>query len=93
LIFIVFIKILFSVHLKHSSVWLSADVNPMSNDLVHAMPLQSMYVHSMCMPQYLWVTQKDLTVILCQHYVSVVFNNSAEWHWHMENVTSCQAFT
>jgi hypothetical protein len=35
-IFKVLFKIVFAVHLKHSSFWLSADVEPMSNDLVHA---------------------------------------------------------
>ncbi len=30
-------KVLYAVDLKHSSVWPSADVEPMSNDLVHAM--------------------------------------------------------
>jgi hypothetical protein len=32
------IKILFSINLKHSSFGPSADANPVSNELVHAMP-------------------------------------------------------
>jgi hypothetical protein len=37
------IKILFVVHLKHASFWPSADVIPVSDDLVHAMPWQCMF--------------------------------------------------
>jgi hypothetical protein len=36
-IFIILIKLLFAVNLKHSSFLPSADVKPLSNDLVHAM--------------------------------------------------------
>jgi hypothetical protein len=35
----VLVKILFDVHLKHSSFLPSADIKPISNDLVHAVPL------------------------------------------------------
>jgi hypothetical protein len=42
------VKILFAVHLKHSSTWSSPDVKPMSNDLMHAMPWQCMFALSMC---------------------------------------------
>jgi hypothetical protein len=31
-------KKLFAYQLKHTSFWLSADVKPMANDLIHAMP-------------------------------------------------------
>jgi hypothetical protein len=34
----VLIKIFFAVHMKHSSLRLSADVKPIKNDLVIAMP-------------------------------------------------------
>ncbi len=37
-IFIVLIKILFAVNKKHSSFWPLAEVKPLSNDLVNAMP-------------------------------------------------------
>jgi hypothetical protein len=33
-----FFKCLFTVHLKQSNFWPSADVNPLSNDPMHAMP-------------------------------------------------------
>ncbi len=43
-------KILFAVHLKHSSIWPSADAKPMLNDLVHAMPRQ--YIIHICSLNY-----------------------------------------
>ncbi len=55
-------KILFAVHLKHSSFEPSADFKPMSNDLVHAMPLQYMQCPcsacflSMCMLRFVWLS-------------------------------------
>jgi len=36
---------IFSVHLKHYSFWPSADVKPMSHDLVYAMPWQHMFAN------------------------------------------------
>jgi hypothetical protein len=48
-------KILFAVHLKHSSFCPSAGVKPVVNDLVHAMPWQCMFALSMCMLQSLCV--------------------------------------
>ncbi len=38
-------KILLAVNLKHSSCWPSADVKPMSNDLVHVMPRGRIFSH------------------------------------------------
>ncbi len=45
-IFTILVKI-FVTHLKHSSFQPSADVNPMLNGLVHAMPWQCMFALSM----------------------------------------------
>ncbi len=39
-------KILFAVDLKHSSCSQSADIIPMSNDVVHAMPWPSFSVYT-----------------------------------------------
>jgi hypothetical protein len=36
-------KKLLALYLKHSSFWPSADVNPMSNELVHALHWQCMF--------------------------------------------------
>ncbi len=47
MIFIVQIKILFAV-LFVSRLWPSADVQPILNDLGHAMPCQCIFVISMC---------------------------------------------
>ncbi len=47
------IEILFAVHRKHSSYWPSADVKPMSNNLVHAMTWQCMFALSIIILQYL----------------------------------------
>ena len=41
-------KILFAVHLKHSSVVPAADPTPVSNYLAHAMPRVCMFALSMC---------------------------------------------
>ncbi len=40
-------KILVTVYLKHSSLWPSANVNPVSNDLAHAIPWQCMFALSL----------------------------------------------
>ncbi len=48
-IFMVFIKMLFAIHLKHSRLWPSAEVKPLLNDAFHAMPRQCMFAISMCM--------------------------------------------
>jgi hypothetical protein len=42
LIFIVLLKILFVVHLKHSSFCPPPDAKPIQNDIPHAMPRQCM---------------------------------------------------
>jgi len=54
--FIVLRQILFGVHSKHFSFWPSADVNPMSSDQAHALPLQCMFALSMCTLWSLWQT-------------------------------------
>ncbi len=41
-------KILFAVHLKHSSFWPSADVKHASNDVVHEATWQCMFALSVC---------------------------------------------
>jgi hypothetical protein len=62
-------KILFSLHLKHSSFWPSAGVKHMSNDLVNAMPWQGMSALSMCIIQSLWVTPYQRCATVCNpHY-------------------------
>ncbi len=40
-------KVLFAVHSKHSSFWPSADVKPMSKDLVYEMHVCSLYVSTL----------------------------------------------
>jgi hypothetical protein len=37
------VRILFAVNLKHSSLWPSADGDPVSNDLLHSMPWQCIF--------------------------------------------------
>jgi hypothetical protein len=44
-----YIKNIFCIHLKHSSIWPSADVKPMSNDTVHGNPSELMSALSMGM--------------------------------------------
>jgi hypothetical protein len=46
--FIALIKIIFMVHLKNSYFWPSAEAKRLSNDLVHAMPLQCQSPLPMC---------------------------------------------
>ncbi len=43
-----FIKIFLTVHLKHSSFWLTADVKPTSNDHMRAVLWQCMFALSIC---------------------------------------------
>jgi hypothetical protein len=50
------IKISFSVHLKYSNYWSSADVKPMPKCLVRAKPLQCMFALYVC------TLQSDKTV-------------------------------
>ncbi len=45
---IVVTRMVGDVSFKHSSFWPSANGKPMSNDLVHVMPWQGMFVLSMC---------------------------------------------
>ena len=54
-IFIVLIKILFAVHLKHSRFWPSADVKPMSNELANAKPRQCIFALSVCSLCRKWI--------------------------------------
>jgi hypothetical protein len=42
-------KILFAIHIKHPSFWPLADHKPIKNDLVNAMPWQSMLAIYMCL--------------------------------------------
>jgi len=37
LIYIVLLRIVWAIYLKHSRLWCSADVKPIPNDLAHAM--------------------------------------------------------
>jgi hypothetical protein len=58
--FITLIKVLFIVHIKHCVFQPSANVKPMSNDLVLSMPRQCMFAH------YIF------SLLRCDLYVSVV---------------------
>ncbi len=46
-------KILFAIHSKHSSFWPSADVNPLSNDQMHAkFGFSVCTIQSLCLAYY-----------------------------------------
>ncbi len=48
-IFMVLVKILVAVNVKHSSFWASDDDKPMSKDLMHAVPRQCLFALSVCL--------------------------------------------
>ena len=58
-----FVKILFTHPLKHSNFWHSADVKPMSNDLVHAVHWQCMFALSICLIQSLWTQMGTFQIV------------------------------
>ncbi len=96
-------KILFGAHLKHSSFWPSANVKPMSNDLVHVMlwhckiaPL-CVYVYNTIsmlfmgkLPQHMTVTK---TMEECALNINNCLNTNMYSYWETSGSQSSTLYS
>jgi hypothetical protein len=84
-IFILFIKILFAIHLKHFSFWPTATVKLMSNDIVHTMPWLCMYAHMLFLCIYYDLYGRCNEIYLEEMYFNSLFQ-------HQQNVNNNNIF-